>query len=242
MIPVFEPVVEEEDIEAVLQALRGGEISGSFGTFIPEFEQAFAAYCGCEFGVAVSSSTAALMLAVIAAGIGPGDEVLVSGCTNIATARVVVHNCAVPVLVDSEELTWNLDLDLIRSLITPKTEAILTVNLYGHPVDMDRLIEITREHGLTVIEDCAESHSATCRGRMTGSFGSMGCYGFYANKVITPGGLRRKRVFPTGTHGVERHSTGRPGRALVSCCPNCNARATMKSALKGMGIWSTCVA
>ena len=187
MIPVFEPVVEEEDIEAVVQALRRGEISGSFGTFIPEFEQAFAAYCGCEFGVAVSSGTAALMLAVAVAGIGPGDEVLVSACTNIATALAVVHNGAVPVPVDSEELTWNLDLDLIPSLITPKTKAILPVHLYGHPVDMDRLMEIAREHGLIVIEDCAESHGATCRGRMTGSFGSLGCYSFYANKVITTG-------------------------------------------------------
>jgi perosamine synthetase len=187
LIPVFEPVIEEEDIEAVVQALRRGEISGSFGTFIPEFEQAFAAYCGCEFGVAVSSGTAALMLAVAAAGIGPGDEVLVSACTNIATALAVVHNGAVPIPVDSEELTWNLDLDLIPSLITPKTKAILPVHLYGHPVDMDRLMEIAREHGLTVIEDCAESHGATVRGRMTGSFGDMAAFSFYANKVITTG-------------------------------------------------------
>jgi perosamine synthetase len=135
----------------------------------------------------VSSGTTALQLAVRAAGIGPGDEVLVSAGTNIATALAVVHNGAMPVPVDSEPQTWNLDLDLVESLITPRTKAIIPVHLYGHPVDMDRLTAMAEEHGLAVIEDCAESHGATCRGRMTGSFGLIGCFSFYANKVITTG-------------------------------------------------------
>src|SRR5205823_3948873 len=139
------------------------------------------------FGVAVTSGTTALQLAVTAAGIGPGDEVLVSASTNIATALAVVHNGAIPVPVDSEDVTWNLDLDRIESLITPRTRAIIPVHLLGHPVDMDRLMEICRKHKLVVIEDCAESHGATCRGRMTGSFGDMACFSFYANKVITTG-------------------------------------------------------
>ncbi len=141
----------------------------------------------CAHGVAVSSGTTALQLAVRAAGIGPGDEVLVSASTNIATALAVVHNGAVPVPVDSEPITWNLDLDLIESRITRRTRAIIPVHLYGHPVDMDRLCDIARRHDLIVIEDCAESHGATCRGRMTGSFGTMACFSFYANKVITTG-------------------------------------------------------
>lgn len=187
MIPVFEPIIGEEEIESVVAALKRGEISGSFGQTIPQFEQEFATYVGCKYGVAVTSGTTALHLAVAAAGIGPGDEVLVSASTNIATALAVVHNGATPVPVDSEDVTWNLDLNLIESLITPKTRAIIPVHLFGHPVDMDRLMEIGVRHNLVVIEDCAESHGATCRDRMTGSFGDMACFSFYANKIITTG-------------------------------------------------------
>jgi perosamine synthetase len=170
-----------------MEALHRGELSGSFGYFIEQFESTFATYCGCKHGIAVTSGTTALHLAVTAAGIGAGDEVLISASTNIATALAVAHNNATPVAVDSERQTWNLDLDLIESLITPRTKAIIPVHLYGHPVDMDRLMQIAERHGLLVIEDCAESHGATCRGRMTGSFGAMGCFSFYANKVITTG-------------------------------------------------------
>jgi len=187
MIEVFEPVIGEEEVQAVLAALRRGEISGSFGESIPLFEKEFAAYCGCTHGVAVSSGTTALHVAVSAAELGPGDEILVSASTNIATALAVIHNGAVPVPVDSEEVTWNLNLDLIESLITERTKAIIPVHLFGHPVDMDRLMEIARRHQLLVIEDCAESHGATCRGRMTGTYGDMSCFSFYANKVITTG-------------------------------------------------------
>lgn len=187
MIPVFEPVVNEQDIRCVVDALKRGEISGTFGRYLEEFEARFAAYCGCRFGVATSSGTTALQLAVAAAGVGRGDEILVSASTNIATALAAVHNGAVPVPVDSEAETWNLDLDLIESLVSPRTKAIIPVHLFGHPVDMDRLMEIAARHGLIVIEDCAEAHGATCRGRKTGSFGHMGCFSFYANKVITTG-------------------------------------------------------
>ncbi len=187
MIPVFEPVIGEDEIQAVVHALRKGEISGSFGESIPRFEQAFAEYVGCKYGVAVNSGTSALMLAVAAAGIGKGDQVLVSTSTNIATALGVYHQGGIPVPVDSEDVTWNMDLDLIEDLITPDVRAILPVHLYGHPVDMDRLMEIARRHDLLVIEDCAESHGATVRGRMTGSYGDMACFSFYANKVITTG-------------------------------------------------------
>jgi perosamine synthetase len=187
MIPVFEPMIGETEIAYVTDALRRGEISGNFGTYLDRFEKGFAAYCGCKHGIAVTSGTTALHLAVDAAGIGPGDEVLVSSSTNIATALGVYHNGALPVPVDSENVTWNLDVELIESLITPRTKAIIPVHLFGHPVDMDHLMEIAKRRNIIVIEDCAESHGATVRGRMTGSFGDMSCYSFYANKVITTG-------------------------------------------------------
>jgi perosamine synthetase len=187
MIPVFEPDVGEEEIAAVADAIRRGEISGSFGESIPRFEEAFAHYCDCKFGVAVSSGTAALHLAVAALELNPGDEILVSASTNIATALAAYHNNLVPIPVDSEPRTWNVDVDLIEGLITPKTRAIIPVHLFGHAVDMERVCEIARKHKLAVIEDCAESHGATFGNRKTGSFGDVGCFSFYANKIITTG-------------------------------------------------------
>ncbi len=187
MIPVFEPFIGEEEAEAVAQAVRDGEISGSFGKNIDLFENEFAEYCECRYGVAVTSGTTALHLAVAAAGIGKGDEILVSASTNIATALAVVHNGAVPVPVDSEEKSWNIDLKLIENLITEKTRAIIPVHLFGYPVDMIELMDIAEKHKLIVIEDCAESHGALCRQRKTGSFGDLGCFSFYANKIITTG-------------------------------------------------------
>lgn len=187
MIPVSEPQIGPQEIDAVVAAMRRGELSGTFGESIPAFEREFAEYVGCRHGVAVSSGTAALHLAVAAAGIGTGDEVLLSASTNIATALAVVHNGALPVPVDSESTTWNLDLELIEGLVTEKTRAVIPVHLYGHPVDMDRLLELAERFDLTVIEDCAESHGARCRDRMTGSFGQLSCFSFYANKIITTG-------------------------------------------------------
>jgi perosamine synthetase len=186
-IAVHEPDLGEEEIQSVLEALRRGEISGSFGKALPEFEQRFADYVGCKYGVAVTSGTTALQLAATAAGIGRGDEVLMSASTNIATALAAYHNGAVSVPVDSEPVTWNLDPDLIEGLITPRTKAIIPVHLFGHPCEMDKITSIARKHRLVVIEDCAESHGATWQGQMTGSFGDMACFSFYANKIITTG-------------------------------------------------------
>jgi len=187
MIPVYEPSIGAEEIKFVTDALQKGELSGTFGNYLESFEKEFATYSGCKYGIAVSSGTTALHLAVAAAGITTGDEVLISSSTNIATALSVIHNGAIPVPVDSEEETWNLNIDLIDSLITKKTKAIIPVHLFGHPVDMDALMKVANKYNLLVIEDCAEAHGASCRGKMTGSFGDMGCYSFYANKIITTG-------------------------------------------------------
>jgi len=187
MIPVFEPDFGEEEIAAVVATLRRGEISGSFGKDIAEFEEAFSGYCDCAYGVAVTSGTAALHLAVAALDLPKGSEVLMSASTNIATALAAHHNGLVPTGVDSERKTWNLNLDLVEDLISPSTKVIIPVHLFGHPVDMDRLCALADAHGIAVIEDCAEAHGAHCRGRKVGSFGVMGCYSFYANKHITTG-------------------------------------------------------
>jgi perosamine synthetase len=187
MIPVFEPQIGKEETAAVVAALARGEISGSFGEAITQFESQFAEYCGCRHGVATSSGTTALHLAAAVLDLGPRDEVLVSASTNIASALCAHHLGATPIPVDSENTTWNLDLDQIESLVTPRTKAIIPVHLFGHPVDMDRLMAIARRHGLAVIEDCAEAHGALCHGHKVGSFGDLACFSFYANKVLTTG-------------------------------------------------------
>jgi perosamine synthetase len=187
VIPVFEPWIGEEEAEAVVAAVRRGEISGSFGEEIPAFEREFARYVGVAHGVACTSGTTALQLAVAAARIGPGDEVLVPESTNIATALAAHHQGATPVPVDAEPDTGNLDLDLVEERIGPRTRAVIPVHLFGQPVDMERLTAIARRHDLVVIEDCAQSHGAAVRGRTTGSFGDMACFSFYANKIVTTG-------------------------------------------------------
>lgn len=187
MIPVFEPSVGEDEANAVADAIRRGELSGTFGGTIERFEQAFAQYCGAKYGVAVTSGTSALHLAAATLNLGPGDEVLVSASTNIATALAVYHVGATPIPIDSEPRTWNLDLDQIEAAITARTRAIFAVHLYGHPVDMDRLQALANKHHLALVEDAAEAHGATVRGRKVGSFGDLSCFSFYANKLMTTG-------------------------------------------------------
>lgn len=186
-IPVFDPDIGEDEVEAVAAAVRAGEISGSFGDTIPGFESDLADYVGAKHGVACTNGTTALQLAVAAAEIGEGDEVLVSASTHVATALAIIYQGAVPVAVDSERETGNLDLDLLEGLITERTKAIMPVHLFGHPVDMDRLMEIAGKHGLIVIEDAAEAHGAEVRGRKAGSFGELACFSFYTNKIVTTG-------------------------------------------------------
>jgi perosamine synthetase len=185
--PVFEPDFGQAEIDAVTAAMHRGEISGLFGRAVSDFEEAFAAYCGVGHGVAVSNGTTALQLAARVAGVGPGDEVLVSASTNIASALAAYHNGAVTVPVDSEDRTWNLDLDLLEGLTTERTKAVIVVHLFGNPVDMPRLMAFARRRGLIVIEDCAEAHGAEWDGQKAGSFGDFSCFSFLSNKVITTG-------------------------------------------------------
>ena len=184
---VFEPDFGKAEIDAVCKAMERGEISGVFGRSISEFEEAFATYCGVAHGVAVANGTVALQLAARVAGITQGDEVLVSASTNIASALAAFYNGAITVPVDSDDSSWNLDLNLLDSLVSPRTKAIIVVHLLGNPVDMPKVMDFANRHGLVVIEDCAEAHGAEWDGRKAGSFGHLSCFSFLSNKVITTG-------------------------------------------------------
>jgi perosamine synthetase len=187
MISVYDPWIGEEEADAVRQAVLRGEISGTFGPTIPLFEEQFAKEIGCRHGVAVTSGTTALHLAVAACHFSPGDEVLLSASTNIATALAIVHNNLVPVPIDSEPASWNLNPDLIDDLVTAKSRAIMPVHLFGHPAPMDKIRAAAGRHNLKIIEDCAESHGATWQGKTTGAWGDLGCFSFYGNKILTTG-------------------------------------------------------
>src|SRR5690348_194794 len=186
-IPVSSPSLGDREIQYVTEAARLGEISGTTGSFLRRFERDFAAYCGCAHGIATSNGTTALHLALASLGIGPGDEVLVSTLTNMATFFAVLYQGATPVPVDVEEDTWNLNPALLENLVMPRTRAILVVHLYGHPVDMDPVLEFAKRHHLFVVEDAAQAHGALYNGRKAGSLGHIGCFSFYANKIITTG-------------------------------------------------------
>lgn len=184
---VSNPSLNEEDHNFVLEALKAGEISGNFGHFIKEFENDFAAYCGVKYGVATSSGTTALHLALATLGISSGDEVLVATFTNMATFMAVLYQGAKPIPIDIEPDTLNLNPASLEEKITPKTKAIIVVHIYGHPVDMDPVLEIARKHNLFVIEDAAEAHGAEYKGKRAGSLGDISAFSFYANKILTTG-------------------------------------------------------
>lgn len=185
--PVYTPDVTREDVAAATAVVASGHISGSSGPSIEEFESTFARYCGCEYGVAVNSGTAALHLAAIIVGVQPGSDVLVSALTNIATANAIVQCGGRVIPVDSDPETWNLDAHLLHSVATPKTVAVVPVHIYGHPADMPSIRAFARTKSLTVIEDAAEAHGARISGRRVGGMSHVGCFSFYSNKVITTG-------------------------------------------------------
>lgn len=186
-IPVSQPVLSEAESRYVNDALKKGAISGFYGEYISKFEEGFANYCGCKYGVSTTSGTTALHLALLALSIEKGDEVLVATLTNMATFFAVLYQGARPIPIDIEGDTWNIDPSLLESKITSRTKAIIVVHLFGHPVDMEPVMEVARKHSLRVIEDCAEAHGATYNGKTVGGFGDIGCFSFYANKILTTG-------------------------------------------------------
>ena len=185
-IPVAEPSLGEEELKNVIEAVKSGWIS-SKGKFIEEFEREFAKYCGVKYGVATANGTVALHLALKALGIGKGDEVIVPTLTFVATANAVTYCNAKPVFVDSHPEYWCIDPEKIEEKITKDTKAIIVVHLYGHPCDLDWIMDIAKDRELYVIEDCAEAHGAEYKGKKVGSFGDIACFSFYGNKIITTG-------------------------------------------------------
>ena len=185
-IPVNEPLLEGSEERYVVECIRAGWIS-SEGAFVRKFEEQFAARVGRKYGVAVSNGSVALDAAIVALGIGPGDEVILPTSTIISCAAAIVRAGATPVLVDCDRRTWNMETAHIEARITPRTKAIMVVHIFGLPVDMDPLLNIANRHGLRVIEDAAEAIGQTYRGKPCGGFGDLSTFSFYANKHVTTG-------------------------------------------------------
>lgn len=185
-IPVNIPALDGNEGKYLQECIKTGWIS-SEGPFVKKFEEGFSSYVGQKYGIAVTNGTVALDLAIQALGLGKGDEVIIPSFTIISCVSSVVLAGATPVVVDCDPITWNMDVSKIEAAITSKTKAIMPVHIYGLPVDMDPLLEIARKNGVAVIEDAAEAHGLTYKGRQCGSMGDIATFSFYPNKHITTG-------------------------------------------------------
>ena len=181
-----EPYLGAREAEYVRDCLRSTWIS-SAGQYLTQFEAGFARYCGCAHGIATTSGTTALHLAVAARGLGPGDEIIMPTFTIAATVFAALYAGATPVLVDVEPDTWTMRVDEVAAKVGPRTRAILPVHMYGHPCDMDPLRDLAKRHDLWVLEDAAEAHGAEYKGSKCGSLGDAACFSFYANKILSTG-------------------------------------------------------
>ena len=184
MIPISKPQFGDEELALLREVLASGIVAQ--GPKVEQLEKEFSQIAGTQFAVAVSSGTAALYVALLAHGIGPGDEVITSPFTFIASANSVLYTGATPRFVDVRADTFNIDPDLIEQAITPRTKAIMPVHLFGLTADMGRIMDIARRHHLAVIEDAAQAHGALFHGQPAGSFGT-GCFSLYATKNMTTG-------------------------------------------------------
>ena len=185
-IPVAAPVLDGREKEYVLECLSTSWISSN-GRFIVEFEKAFADFCGVEHAVATNNGTTALHLALVSLGLKPGDEIIVPTLTYIASANAVRYCGAIPVFVDNHVPNFNMDPDAIQAKITGRTKGILPVDLFGHPVDLDPILQIAENNGLFVLEDAAEAVGARYKGRRLGGHGTCATFSFFGNKIITTG-------------------------------------------------------
>jgi perosamine synthetase len=185
-IPVNEPLLDGKERQYLNECIDGGWIS-SEGPFVRRLEAEFAARVRRKHGIAVCNGSAALDAAVVALGIGAGDEVILPTFTIISCAAAIVRAGAIPVVVDSDSQTWNMDVAQIEAKITPKTKAIMVVHIYGLPVDMAPVLELAQKYNLQIIEDAAEMHGQTYKGQPCGSFGDISTFSFYPNKHITTG-------------------------------------------------------
>ena len=185
-LQVAAPHMTRHEFRSLLDAFVSGWIS-SRGPHVQKFERDFSDFVGVEHGVAVSNGTVALHLALVALGIGPGDEVIVPDLTFAATINAVLYCGATPVIVDVDPRTWCLTRILVEQACTSRTKAIIPVHLYGRPAEMGPIAAFARRRGIAVIEDCAEAHGARYAGRSVGQFGDVACFSFYANKIVTTG-------------------------------------------------------
>jgi dTDP-4-amino-4,6-dideoxygalactose transaminase len=174
--------IKDEIDAAVLNVLDSTQFV--LGSEVNSFEKEFAQYCDADYGIAVNTGTSALHLALLATGIGPGDEVITTPFTFLATVAAICYTGATPVFVDIDPVSYTIDVSQIESAITERTKAILPVHLYGQPADMDPILEIARRHGLTVIEDAAQAHRAEYKGRRVGGIADLGCFSFYPGKNL----------------------------------------------------------
>ncbi len=186
MIPVCEPYLNGNELKYVNAAIRTGWISSS-GKYVKAFEEAFADYCGVKYSVGVCNGTVALHLALTCLSIGKGDEVIIPNFTMISSAFSVCYTRAVPVFVDADEKSWNIDVTNIEEKITPRAKAIMPVHIFGNPCDMDAIQQIATRHNLFIIEDAAEAHGAMYKGKKIGSLSDIAAFSFFANKNLTTG-------------------------------------------------------
>ena len=185
-IPISAPSITQKEIDYVTDAVRSTWVS-SLGAYIDQFEEQFADFCGTRYAVTTSNGTTAIHLALVALGIGPGDEVIIPDLSFIATANAVVHAGATPVFVDIDPYNLCLSPAAARAAITDRTKAIMPVHLYGHPADMKQINALAEKHNLIVIEDAAEAHGATIEGQKVGNWGFCATFSFYGNKNLTTG-------------------------------------------------------
>lgn len=185
-IPVCQPFLGGREVEYAKEAIQTGWISSS-GKYVVAFEDEFSKYCGVRYGITVCNGTVAIHLALVALGVGLGAEVIIPDFTMIATAAAVAYTGAVPVFVDVDPLTWNIDPVRIEEKITPRTKAIMPVSIFGNPCEADLICEIARRHHLRVIEDAAEAHGAEYKGKRTGALADITAFSFFANKNLTTG-------------------------------------------------------
>src|ERR1051325_4272746 len=187
MIPYADLKAQYHSIKAEIDRAISGLLESSqfaLGSEVAEFEKEFAAYCSSGEAIGVNSGTSALHLALLAAGVGPGDEVITTPFTFVATVATILYTGATPVYIDIDPESYNLDPGKLESALTPRTKAIVPVHLYGQPADMQPILDIARSRGITVIEDAAQAHGAEYRGRRAGSLAELACFSFYPGKNL----------------------------------------------------------
>jgi perosamine synthetase len=185
-VPVNEPLLDGNEKTYLLDCIDSGWIS-SEGPYVKKFEEQFSSLVDRKFGIAVANGSGALEIAVVALGLGKDDEVIMPTFTIISCAAPLIRVGAVPILVDSDPITWNMDVAQVEGKITKKTKAIMVVHTYGLPVDMDPILNLAQKYGLRIIEDAAEAHGQFYRGKPCGSFGDISVFSFYPNKHVTTG-------------------------------------------------------